>query len=106
MLQVQQSQSSKSSCTKQFSQHFNIASCASKNKSVIHHNSLASADITICKSKVQIVCGISIMPFSNVVISNQLTGKTGWRELEENHLNLLPLHGSPVAEGGQGCRSG
>lgn len=43
------------------------------------------------------------MPFSNVAISNQLTGKTGWRELEKNHLNLSPCHGSPVAEGGQGC---
>lgn len=46
------------------------------------------------------------MPFSNVVISNQLTGKTGRREVEENHLNLRPRHGSPAAEGGQGCRPG
>lgn len=42
------------------------------------------------------------MPFSNVVISNQLTGKTGWREVEENHLNLRPRHGSPDAEGRSG----
>lgn len=54
----------------------------------------------------QIVCGMSIMPLSNVVISNQLTGKTGWQEVEKNHLNLRPCHGSPAAEGGQGCRSG
>lgn len=43
-----------------------------------------------------------LWPFSNVVISNQLTGKTGAREAEENHLNLRPCHGSTDSEGGQG----
>lgn len=46
------------------------------------------------------------MPCSNVVISNQLTGQTGRREVEENHLNPRPCHGSLAAEGGQGCRPG
>lgn len=67
---------------------------------------ITSADISVSTSKVQIVCGISIMPFSNVVISNQLSVKTGQQEVEGNHLNLRPHHGSPATEGGQGCRPG
>lgn len=85
---------------------FNIKIWAYTNKTIIHHPFVTSADIKFCKSKGQIVCRISIMPFSNVVISNQLTGITGRREVEENHLNLQPCHGSPAAEGGQGCRPG
>lgn len=54
----------------------------------------------------QNIRGIAIIPCSNVAISNQLTRKTGWQELEENHLNFLPRHGSLVAEGGQGWWSG